>query len=162
MEDPMQEGLDDERIAAAARRIIRQYRLNEGGAVETPAPEAKPLRTPDLPGMRQALDDMGQAIERIQRLMEHREAVFLASLERVERNLDKAKGRIDVLADEISQLASRPTIDVDRIVDDQKAAVKGILKEFEDMFALGRAMLDEAAQMRAVSLETVDEGVGRR
>jgi hypothetical protein len=160
MDDALSTGLDDDRIAAAARRIIRQYRLQEGASAGDTTATAVPLRTPDLPGMRLALDDMSQAIEHFHRLLERREAVFLAALERVERNVAATAGRIDALSEEVARLASQPAIDLDGVKEDSRAATAEILKEFGNMMALGRAMLDEAALVRIRAVSDVSEDGG--
>jgi len=157
MEEPLSAGLDDDRIAAAAKRIIRQYRLQEGGPAAETSTADSPPRAPDLPGMRLALDEMSQTIEHFHRLLERREAVFLAALERVERHVAKTEGRIDALSEEVARLASLPAIDVDSIVQEQRVATAEILKEFGDMMAIGRVMLDEAELVRSKALVGASE-----
>lgn len=154
MSDMPPAGLDDGRVAAAARRIIARHRLHLADNSEDSQrlQAGRPLRAPDdLHGLRLALDGMGQAIEHVHRLLESREAVFLAALERIERNLAKLEGKVDALADEAVQAAARPALDVDTLMEGQRTATLAVMGEFGALMALGRTLLDEVRDVHAAA-----------
>ncbi len=151
-------GIDDDRIAMAAKRIIRQYRLQQSDRSEgsvSAIPRSLPRSPDDLQSLRLAIDNMELAIEQIQRVQVNREAVLLEAMERIDRNVAKAAGRIDALAAEVTRIASQPALDIDRMLDEQRMSVGGVIEEFGRMMALGRALLDEAAQIHEAALTSL-------
>jgi len=140
-------GIEDDRVAQAARRIIRQYHLEQSDRSEDSASGdavRQPVDAPDnIHNLRLALDDMGVKIEHMQRLMENREALFMAALERIERNLAKSDGLLDALSAQVARIDARPVIAREELADDQRAITKELMQEFSGMMALGRALLDE-------------------
>jgi hypothetical protein len=160
MSQPDFANLDDDRIATAAKRIIRQYQLQQydhGDEGVVSSVTRSSGASDDVQGLKLALDDMGQAIKHMQRLLASREAVFMAALERVERNMAKIEGRVDALADEIAAATSRPLLDIDAVIDDQRTTTLSIMREFGGLMELGRCLMDEIRQMHTEIVVTTGE-----
>jgi hypothetical protein len=138
--------IDDDRLAVAARRVIQRHRLQDSdsdGGVVTPATPRASGQPDDINVLRLALDTMDQTIAHLQRLLKHREDVFAAALERIERNVAKAHGRIDALTDELAQINGRATLALDAMIDEHDQASRSIMSEYGGMLQLGRALLDD-------------------
>lgn len=154
-------GVDDGRVALAARRIVRQYHLQQSDRSEDSASTTiarVPAEPDDIHSLRLALDEMSQTIEHLQRLLVNREAVFLATLERIDRNLAKTDGRLDALATEVARVESRSPLDLEAILEDQRSVVTSIMQEYGGMMALGRTLLDEVRDIHAASIEASGRG----
>lgn len=149
-------GVEDDRVAQAARRIVRQYHLEQSDRSEDSASDETIRQSADAPdnihGLRLALDDMAVKIEHMQRLMMNREALFMAALERIERNLAKSDGLLDALAADVARIDARPAIEREAIAEDQRSVATSIMREFSGMMALGRALLDEVRMLHDASL----------
>lgn len=157
-------GVDDGRVSAAARRIVRQYHLQQTDRSEDSGGNtaSRPPGAPDdIHGLRLALDEMSQTIEHIQRLLVNREALFMATLERIDRNLAKTDGRLDALAMEVARIDSRPPLNVEAIMEDQRSVVTSVMQEYGAMMALGRTLLDEARDMHAVGIASMERGADK-
>lgn len=157
-------GVDDERVSLAARRIVRQYHLQQtnrseesGGTTVSRLPAAPD----DIQGLRLAIDEMSQTIEHIQRLLVNREALFMATLERIDRNLAKTDGRLDALAMEVARIDSRVPLDVEAIMEDQRSVITSVMHEYGAMMALGRTLLDEVRDIHAVGIAAIERGADK-
>ena len=155
MNDMISVGLDDDRIATAAKRIIQQFRLQQdhgGGAALRVTTNDSPASGSDVTNTRLALEELNQSIEAMRRLMEKREVVFMAVLERMERNLAKANGRIDAMADEIAEFELTRETRLDGVLDEQELSTRLILSEFSETMAINRKIMDDILQFQYVNI----------
>lgn len=141
--------LDDDRIAAAAQRVIDRFKLRQGSVADAPVgAKIVPRLNPDDPqSLRLAIDAMAETVARLERLQTLRDQAFTAALERVERTLAKAEGRVDALAVEVAAISDRPVMAQEAVRDSQNATLSAAKAEFTSMFELTRALLDEARQL---------------
>lgn len=146
--------LDDDRIATAAQRVIDRFKLRQGSVADAPVGMKIPqsLNADDPQSLRLALDGMAETLARMERLQALRDQAFTAALERVERTLARAEGRIDALSVEVAAASARPVIELGAVRDVQSAALTAAMSEFSSMFELTRALLDEARQLHGESV----------
>lgn len=157
-------GVDDGRVSLAARRIVRQYHLQQTDRSEDSASTATarvPSEPDDIHGLRLAVDEMSQTIEHMQRLLVNREALFMATLERIDRNLAKTDGHLDALSMEVARIDSRSPLDVDAIIKDQRSVITSVMQEYGAMMALGRTLLEEVRDIHAASIAAMDRGADK-
>ena len=156
-------GVEDDRLARAAQRIVRQYHLEQSDrsedSVSTPVRRADGARD-NIHEFRLALDEMGLKIEHMQRLMANREALFMAALERLERNLAKTDGRVDALSSEVARIDARPELDREANAEEQRATATALMQEWTGMMALGRALLDEVREFHGTAIPGVTQDAG--
>lgn len=157
-------GVEDDRIAQAAQRIVRQYHLEQNDRSEDSASSETHRQSADAPdnihGLRLALDDMAVKIEHMQRLMVNREALFMAALERIERNLAKSDGLLDALSSDVARIDARPAIAREEIAEDQRSITTALMQEVSGMMALGRALLDEVRDVHDAGITKVKDAQG--
>ena len=160
-------GVEDDRVAQAAKRIVRQYHLEQTDRSEDSASAVARVRTTDtepdnLHALRLALDDMSVKIEQMQRLMVNREAVFMATVERIERNLAKTDGLLDALSVDVARIDSQRAISLETEADDRRGEIVVMMREFSGMMALGRALIDEVNILHEAKTGNAPAGVQGR
>jgi len=160
-------GVEDDRIVQAAKRIVRQYHLEQTDRSEDSASAVARVRPADaepdnLHALRLALDDMSVKIEQMQRLMVNREALFMATLERIERNLAKTDGLLDSLSADVARIDSQRTIALESDAEDRRGEVIVMMREFSGMMALSRALIDEVKILHETEIAGTPEGVQDR
>lgn len=141
--------LDDDRIATAAQRMIDRFQLRQGSVADGPmgTKSAPALNADDPHSLRLALDGMAEALVRMEQLQAVRNQAFTAALERLERMLAKAEGRIDAVSDELAAVGARPAMALDGVRESQEAMLSAAKAEFTAMFDLTRSLLDEARHL---------------
>ncbi|GGF80065.1 hypothetical protein GCM10007301_45270 [Azorhizobium oxalatiphilum] len=146
--------LDDDRISDAAQRVIERFRLREA-APEIPVRALPTLQinAHDSGSVLLAIDDMRQAIDRMDRLFQHRDATYAAALGQIERQLARLEGRVDALAAENAMLSTAPGIDAEWVLGRHQIASSAMKKEFANILDLMRTMLDEARAIHEISVK---------